>query len=65
MIFSSTGTYIGSFKGTIDSNGAGFATLSDAKLDGKSLATGFYWAQMKGGGVSDRKQFAVVYKKGK
>ena len=65
MIFTANGHYIGSLKGTIDYNGAGTITLTDAKVDGKPLATGFYWAQIKGGGVSDRKQFAVVSKKGK
>ena len=65
MIFSASGTFIGSLKGENNSGGSGSVTISDAKIDGKPLATGFYWAQINGGGVTDRKQFAVVYKKAK
>jgi len=64
-IFTSSGTYIGSLKGMVGSGGAGSIFLVDAKIEGKPLATGFYWAQISGAGINDRKQFAVFSRKGK
>jgi hypothetical protein len=64
MIFSLHGAYVGSLKGTADAEGITAVTLTGGRVEGKVLATGVYWALVKGGGVTDKRQFAVVARKG-
>jgi hypothetical protein len=59
-IYSDRGMALGTLSIDLDSRGLGAATMVGPKVAGRSLSPGIYYALAEGGGVSDKKMFAVV-----
>ena len=62
-IYDEARQYLGTLKGTIDSHGIGTVTITGLGVNGKKLGIGVYWAVARGGGVKDRRPFAVTRRK--